>query len=48
MLIEQIIEYELREPGPPARACTPIIGYFHEKTKISTENLRVDYYLLLL
>ena len=35
MLIEQIIEFELRGPG------------FHDKTKISNENLRVDYYLLL-
>ena len=29
------------------RTFSPIIGYFYEKTKISEENLRVDYYLLL-
>ena len=44
MLIEQNIEFKLRGPGPPGRTCTP--GYFHNKTKISTENLPVDYYLL--
>ena len=26
MLIEQIIEFELRNPGSPGRTCTPIIG----------------------
>ena len=44
MLIEQIIKFELRAPG---RICTPATGYFYDKTKISKENLRVDYYLLL-
>ena len=47
MLIEQNIEFELRGSEPPGRTCTPITGYFHEKTKISKENLRVDYYFLL-
>ena len=47
MLIERIIELQLRGPGPPGRTFTPITGYFHDKTKISKENLRVDYYLLL-
>ena len=47
MLIEQIIELQLRGPGPPGRTYTPITGYFLDKTKISKENLRVDYYLLL-
>ena len=28
MLIERIIEFELRGPGPPGRTCTPITGYF--------------------
>ena len=46
MLIEQIIELQLRGRGPPGRANTPITGYFRCKTKISKENLRVDYYLL--
>ena len=47
MLIEEIIELQLRGPGPPDQTCTPITGYFHDKTKTSKENLRVDYYLLL-
>ena len=47
MLIVEIIELQLRGPGPPDQTCTPITGYFHDKTKISKENLRVDYYLLL-
>ena len=47
MFIEQIFEFERIEPGSPGRTCTPITAYFHDKTKISKENLRVDYYLLL-
>ena len=47
MLIERIIELQLRGPGPPGRTCTSIAGYFHDKTKISKENLPVDYHLLL-
>ena len=47
MLIERMIELQLRGPEPPGRTCTPITDYFHDKTKISTKNLRVDYYLLL-
>ena len=55
MLIEQIIEFELRGPGPLkfkfnntfTRTCTPTTGYFYEKTTISKENLRMDYYLPL-
>ena len=47
MLIERVIELQLRGPGPPGRTYTPITGYCHDKTKISKENLRVDYYLLL-
>ena len=33
MLIEQIIEFQLRGPGPPGLTCTPIAGYFHNETK---------------
>ena len=47
MLIERIIEHQLRVLGPPGRTCTPITSYFHDKTKIFKENLRADYYLLL-
>ena len=39
MLIEQIIEFELRVPGPPGRTCTLTAGYFHYKTKTSEKNL---------
>ena len=42
MVIEQIIEFELRMSGPLSRACTPTSGYFYDKTKISRENLRLD------
>ena len=37
MLIEQIIEFELKGLGPPGRTCTLTTGYFHNKTKISRE-----------
>ena len=49
MLIEQIIEFEWRGLGLLDRTCRPTLttGYFHTKAKISKENLRVDYYLLL-
>ena len=47
MLVEQIIEFDLRGPKPPGSTYTPTTGYFHEKTKIFKENLRVDHYLLL-
>ena len=47
MLIEQIIELQLRGPGSTGPTCAPITGNFHDKTKVSKENLRVDYYLLL-
>ena len=46
MLIERIIKLQLRVLGP-RRTGTPITGYFHDKTKISKKNHRVDYYLLL-
>ena len=55
MLIEQVIEFELRALGLPefkfnntfTRTCTPTIDYFYEQTKTFWENLRVDYCLLL-
>ena len=47
MLIERIIELQLRGTLSPDQTGTPITGYFHDKTKVSKENLRVDYYLLL-
>ena len=47
MLIQQIIKFELRRSGSLGRTCTPIRGYFYDKTKVSKENLRLDCYLLL-
>ena len=46
MLIEQIVKFQWRGPGPPGLTCTSITGYFHDKTKIAKENLRVGFYLL--
>ena len=47
MFIQQIIEFELRGPGPSGRTCTPTTGNFTKKTKISKENLQLHDYLLL-
>ena len=33
MFIEQIIEFELRSPGPLGRTCNLKTSYFHDKTK---------------
>ena len=34
MLIEQIIAFQMRGPGPSGRICTSTFGYFQDKTKI--------------
>ena len=47
MLIKQMIEFQLKGPGPFGRTCTSITGKLQDETKISKENLREDYYLLL-
>ena len=47
MFIEQTIKFEFRGLVPLGRLCIPATGYFYDKTKISKENLRVEYYLLL-
>ena len=47
MLIEKIIEFDLGGPGIPGRTYTSTTDYFHDKPKISKENLRVNHYLLL-
>ena len=49
MLIEQIIKFGLRWPGPYSRTRTRTLttGYFHDKRKILKANLPVDYDLLL-
>ena len=44
MLIEQIIELELKGLGPFSRTCTPKTGYFHDKPKISKANTRATIY----
>ena len=33
MLIEQVIEFELRGPGPPGRTRAPTTGYFYDRQK---------------
>ena len=40
MLIEQNVKFELRDPGPSGRIS---FWLFHEKTKISKENLRIAF-----
>ena len=47
MLIEQTTKFQLKGPRPFGRTCTPIAGKLYDETKISKENLREDYYLLL-
>ena len=47
MFIEQTIKFEFRGFVSLGRTCTPTTGYFHDKTKIYKENLRMDYYLVL-
>ena len=47
MLFEQTTAFQLKGPGRFGRTCTPITGKLYDKTKISKENLREDYYLLL-
>ena len=47
MFFEQTIKFEFRGLVPLGRINTPATGNFYDKTKISKENLRVDYYLLL-
>ena len=42
MLTDQIIELQLRGPGPTGRTCTAITGCFHDKTKISKENFGAE------
>ena len=45
MLIEQVIEFELKGHGPPGNTCTFTTGYFRDKTKIPKKNLREAMYL---
>ena len=47
MLIEQIIEFNLWEPGPFGRTCTPKMIIVKANQKFLMEDLWMDYYLLL-
>ena len=47
MLIEQIIEFELRGPGRPGRICTSTTGYFHDWTKQKSLRNIVEWIILL-
>ena len=47
MLIEQIVELQLRGSWLPGLTSTSITDYFYDKTTISKENLRVGFHLLL-
>ena len=47
MLIEQIVELEMRGLEPPNCTCTSRTSNFYAKQESLEENLRVDYYLLL-
>ena len=47
MLIELIIEFKWKGPGPPGRTCTPTTGYFHDKVGICNKNHPLSNYLLL-
>ena len=47
MLIEQIIEFELRKPWPPSRICTSTTGYFHDMTKQKSPRNFVKWVILL-
>ena len=47
MLIELIIEFKWKGPGPPGRTYPPTTGYFHDKISICKKNHQVSYYLLL-
>ena len=46
MCTEKIIEFELRGPEAPGHTFTSNTAYFHDKTKFSKANLRVNYYSL--
>ena len=39
MLIEQVIEFELRRHGPPSRTCFSTTGYFLFMTKQNMQYL---------
>ena len=48
MLIEQIVEFELRGHGPPGRICTSITAYLYDMTKQKSLRNIVEWIILLL
>ena len=48
MLIEEIIEFELKKPGPQGRICTCRTGHFHDMTKQKSlkKYRRVDCFII--
>ena len=46
MLIEQIIEFDSRVPGPLVVHYIPKTGYFHDKIKMSKGNFQGNYLML--
>ena len=47
MLIDQVIEFELREPGPSGRTCAYTTGYFHDMTKQKSLTNIIEWIILL-
>ena len=47
MLIEEIIEFELKKPGPPGRIRTCRAGHFYDKTKQKSLRNIVEWIVLL-
>ena len=48
MLIEQINEFKLREPGAPGHICTYTTGYFYDVAKQKSLRNIVEWIILLL
>ena len=47
MLIEQIIEFDERGPGPPGRICTSTTSYFHDTKKQKSLRNIIEWIILL-
>ena len=46
MFIEQLIEFELRDPASPGPTCNPTTGYSRDKRKIFKKNKSLSELLL--
>ena len=42
MLIELIIEFKWKGPGPPGRTCSPTTSYFHDEIGVCKKNHRLS------